>query len=404
MLDRQIRHISASELTFTSSRIFVLLATWLMFLLLSQLSFADHVHHLYYNNNTWQDEDLTAITGAPLPYSVAGITAFDTTPNQQLHAYYVANFPEDVHQLYYNGTSWSDTDLTTLTGGPAAGDGISGFNIGNFQYVFYVGLFDSHVHELSYVDNWTDQDITALAGGPSASLGSFAAFATKPNNQFHVYYQDTNFNPHLHQLYFNGSLWSDEDLTSLTNAYCETFWMTGFATGNLQHILCPGYFQSFPGHFDMMHIYYNNAIWTYEDITQKADPLSLYGGTGEAGFAVGTTGEVYGITDDTHLHQYTYKSGKWKNLDLTSSDGAPADFDCAAMVGFPTKPNNQLHFYYTPTTVSNQVYADVYQLFFNGSSWSVENLTNSGQAYVCGGMSGFAIGNLQHVFYFANGN
>lgn len=394
-------YISKQSFTYRAK----ILVSVLAIVAFSQLpAFADHLHHLWYNNNNWQDEDLTAITGAPLPYSVAGVAAFDTTPNQQLHAYYVDSSSSHVHQMYYNGTSWSDADLTALTGGPEASDGISGFSIGNFQYVFYLGLFDNHVHELSYVDSWTDQDLTALGGGPLATIGSISAFATKPNNQFHVYYEDTNSNPHLHQLYFNGTSWSDADLTSFTNASCLNYLITGFATGNLQHILCPGWVGSFPGYFDMMHIYYNNAGWVYEDITQKAGSSNLYGGTGEAGFAAGNQGEVYGITVDTHVHQYTYKSRKWTDMDLTSSVGAPADFDCAGMVGFPTKPNNQFHFYYIPTTNVNQVYADVYQLFYNGSTWSVANLTNSQQAYACGGMAGFAIGNLQHVFYFASGN
>jgi len=48
----------------------------------------------------------------------------------------------------------------------------------------------------------------------------------------------------------------------------------------------------------------------------------------------------------------------------------------------------------------------VYQIYFNGSSWSVQDLTGgAGQAsYYGGGMSGFAIGNLQHVFYLGYGN
>jgi hypothetical protein len=378
--------------------------TFLWLVLFSLPAFADHVHHLWYNNNNWQDEDLTVETGAPLPYSVAGITAFHTTPNQQLHVYYVANFPQHVHQLYYNGTSWSDEDLTAATGAPDAGDGISGFNIGNYQYVFYVGLFDTHVHELSYVNNWTDTDLTATVGGPLATFGGFVAFATKPNNQFHVYYQDTNFPQHLHQLYFNGTVWSDEDLSAATNAYCQDYFISGFATGNLQHIICPGFAFGFPGYLDMMHIYYNNASWVYEDITAKSGSADLYQGPSETGFAVGKQGEVYGITFDTHIHQYTYKGGKWTDLDLTFNDGAPANVACGAMTSFPTPVNNQFHIYYTPTTSTNQVYADVYQLYFNGSTWSAGNLTNSGQAYVCGGMSGFAIGNLQHVFYFASGN
>lgn len=58
--------------------------------------------------------------------------------------------------------------------------------------------------------------------------------------------------------------------------------------------------------------------------------------------------------------------------------------------------------YYAPGTNLNQRYGDVHQLYFNGTAWVVDNLTGgSGQADANGGMAGFPIGNLQHV-YLAN--
>lgn len=62
MTPKPICSTSICQPTFTSSRIFKVLAAWWMFLLLSQLAFADHVHHLWYNNSEWQDQDLTILT------------------------------------------------------------------------------------------------------------------------------------------------------------------------------------------------------------------------------------------------------------------------------------------------------------------------------------------------------
>ncbi len=88
--------------------------------------------------------------------------------------------------------------------------------------------------------NWVDQDLTAAAGGPQAGLGPILAFATTPNGQFHVFYQDSNAFD-LHQLYFNRTSWSDADLTSLTGARCYPSWLAGFAIQNQQHLFCPGF-------------------------------------------------------------------------------------------------------------------------------------------------------------------
>ena len=167
--------------------------------------FGQHVHQLYYNNIQWVDQDLTALTNGATPNSTTGIAAFYTTPNLQLHVYY-GDINNHIHQLYYNGTRWSDEDLTGETGGMTAipGTEVSGFAIGNLQHVFFLGS-DLHVHQLYYNNAiWADQDITAMGGGVVTDFQNVLAFRTTPNNQFHVYYLANNNNA-VHQLYFNGT-------------------------------------------------------------------------------------------------------------------------------------------------------------------------------------------------------
>lgn len=380
------------------------LATCLMFLLFSYLpAQADHIHHLWYNNSTWQDLDLTAMTGGGIATPYGAIAAFYTTPNKQLHVFYVDTNAQHVHQLYFNGSSWSDGDLTASTGGPTAfAYGVTGFAVGNLQHVFYVAT-DNHVHQLYYNNaSWADQDITGLVSGNSAHAAPLVAFATKPNNQFHVYYQDVN-SLDEYQLYFNGTSWSYQNLTAITGASCDTQWIAGFAVGNLQHLFCPG-FGKFTNNLDMLHIYYNNSTWVYEDVTFKSGgsgtPMNL--GSGVAAFKVPGANklEVYGITDDTHFNQYTHlvKPAQWIDSDLTSGIGAPTDGQFGGVVAFPTTPNNQYHIYYAPGS-------EVYQIYYNGTAWSIQDLTGgAGQADDNSGMAGFAIGNLQHVFYMSSGN
>jgi len=88
----------------------------------------------------------------------------------------------------------------------------------------------------------------------------------------------------------------------------------------------------------------------------------------------------------------------WVDWDATTTWGAPSDAHYGGIVAFVTTPNNQQHIYYAPST-------DVYQFYFNGTAWTVENLTGgSGQADDNSGMAGFALGNAQHVFYMSYGN
>lgn len=371
------------------------LASCLLFLSFAQLpAFADHLHHLWYNNSTWQDQDLTVLTGGAISYG-SGVAAFYTTPNQQLHVYYM-DTGGYVHQLYYNNTSWSDENLTLATGAPTALiGGISGFAIGNLQYVFYISNSDQHVHELNYNNiNWTDYDITSQANGSTANP-VIQAFATKPNNQLHVFYQGSNVTD-VRQLYFNGTSWSDSDLSTTLGATCPGGqWWAGFATGNFQHIFCAGY-GTYRSTLDLLHIYYKNN-WAYEDITYRSGgaELAIYPDSGVSGFVAGNKGEIYAVTSDGHLHQYTY-AGRWSDTDLTASINAPSK-TYGGIVAFPT-PGPQFHIYFAPDF-------DIYQVYYNGTTWAVEDLTGGvGQADYYADITGFNIGNLQHVFYFDTQN
>jgi hypothetical protein len=261
-----------------------------------------HIHQLLYNNYVWSDQDITASGGGIL--SENGLFAMTTTPNNQIHVYYEGATDADLHQLFFNGTRWSDTDLTTAGGGgkvSGMGPIITGVTIGNYQYVFYETDIDSSapsVHEMYYNNiRWTDVNLTISAGVPAgdplsltalvvpgtqtikvyyslAWIGDFieltssnnstwsalditragngsttfsgnqiVAFATTPNNQIHVYYAvggDGTFggDTDVHQLYYNGSRWSDEDLSTETHsagAYYSSP-MAGFAIGNSQYI------------------------------------------------------------------------------------------------------------------------------------------------------------------------
>lgn len=386
----------------TSARMLAAIAACVSFLLLSRIDAraGDDIGWILQNPTKAFTEtaDLSSITGGGTGTPYGAITAFTTTPGQQFHVFYVDAGSSHVHQLYDDRTGqqpWSDQDITAMASGPNASPyGISGFSVGNSQYVFYVDTA-GYVHMLSYVNNWTDQDITLLGGGVFAAP-PVLAFATKPNNQFHVYYQDSS-TLHLHQLFFDGTSWSDSDLTSITGAYCYSQWMSGFAVGNYQHIFCPGYGTK-TANLDMLHIYYNQSTWVYEDVTFQGGgsetPMNL--GTGVAAFKVPRQSqlEAFAITDDTHLQRYTriVNPLQWIDYDLSNGIGAPTNSNFGGMTAFVTS-DGHYHIYYAP--------GDVYHISYDGLVWTVEDITVS-QFFppdLNSGMAGFATGLYTHVFY-----
>jgi len=139
---------------------------------------AQHVHQLSYTG-AWADTNPVGATTD----SKTGVAAFLTTPNDQVHTFYLAS-DDSVHQLFYNGVSWSDENLTSATGAPLAlaKSAVSGFSVNNLQYVYYIGS-DHHLHQLYYNNSaFADSDLTKISGGPLArSTTKLVAFTQVSN-------------------------------------------------------------------------------------------------------------------------------------------------------------------------------------------------------------------------------
>jgi len=104
------------------------------------------VHQLLYDNSNWTDQNLNgsqSISNGP-------VAAFLTTPNDQPHVYFLATNGH-VHQHFYNGVSWSDDDLTALSGGSAASGQVRRFLGGQLPVCLLCFLnAPQHVHQLLY--------------------------------------------------------------------------------------------------------------------------------------------------------------------------------------------------------------------------------------------------------------
>jgi hypothetical protein len=355
----------------------------------------------------WGNKSLSGTQGG----SFGGIVAFITTPNNQMHVYY-RGVDQHIHQRYPNGTGvWIDEDLTSETRAPLTDpySYVTGFSVQNFQYVFYADVND-HIHQLLYNNsNWSDSDITAMGGGAiSTSFCCLFAMTTTPNNQVHVYYGSTNSyggpSMDLHQLFFNGSRWSDLDLTIAGGGSEMGFspyggtgsTISGVTIGNHQYVFYEDV------NADIHEMYYNNVRWT--DVN-----LDVTAGTTPGDFANLAALVIPGTQTIKLFYAAGYLSGNMIELTTTNNTSwstlnlGELVFPSPQTVAFVTSPNNQLHVYYGGSVDCFSCDEDVFQLYFNGSYWTNEDLTTETQssgATIASGMAGFAIGNSQYIFYF----
>jgi hypothetical protein len=378
------------------SRLFVaILGSGLLLAMTGISAHAQYIHQLSYNGSNWMDENLN---GSLVEPRYTGVAAFATTPNDQLHVYYLALGLLDqdhVHQLFYNGVSWSDEDLTVVSGGEfaSATSAVVGFSVGNYQYVYFVG-YDAHVHQLLYNNlKWVDTDLTAQTGGSFAYDSNLVAFTTNP--ALHVYYTDAN--EHIHQLFAtNGTNWQDQDLTQLaggSEAALGSANMGGFHIDNLQYV----YYLDLNAHIHQL--YYNNLNWSDEDLTSLTKTSGAAGRDGIIAFAIPGTKKmrIYYLNGvNNHVVQLSSTNNrKWTSADLTKRSKGPLPGGDVTM-GVFANANGQINLLYASGP-------DIYRMFQpTSTTWSNENLTelaNGDEVFVQTQISGFSLRNDQYIYY-----
>jgi hypothetical protein len=293
-----------------------------------------HVHQLFYNGVSWTDEDLTALSGAVPATGGTSISGFSVGNYQ--YVYYVGE-EEDVHQLLYNNSRWIDTDLSALAGGPIAFSLIA-FTTSPGLHVYYLDA-NSDIRQLFSQDGstWQDQDLSSITGGTTAAGYWMSGFNI--GNFQYVYFVASDF--HVHQFLYDNYSWSDRDLTALTK--------TLPATGGVQAMVIPGtkklrvYLQASNGHL-LQLASTNGTTWSGMDLTKKAkaplanagDQIVAFATTPDKALHIFYVGDL-GIGEDyehiVELSQPTATTWAYQDLTALSNGGSPVD-DFASLTGF----------------------------------------------------------------------
>jgi hypothetical protein len=178
----------------------------------------NHVHELFIApGGRWADNDLTSLATAKPPTPTSALTSYRLSDDSQ-HVFFIGT-DNHVHELFIDGGSWADNDLTALAGAgavpPTPTSALTGYRLSdNSQHVFFIGT-DSHVHELDINGaSWADNDLTTLAGAVPPTPASALTGYPLSDNSKHVFFIGTD--DHVHELFIAGAGWLDNDLTALT--------------------------------------------------------------------------------------------------------------------------------------------------------------------------------------------
>lgn len=245
------------------------------------------------------------------------------------------------------------------------------------------------IHQLSYNGStWSDENLN----GASVEW-PITSFFTTPNDQFHVFYGAAESGD-LHQLFYNGSSWADLDLSQSAGVN-QPFGISGFSVANFQYVFYVGFDN------DVHQMLYNNAGWVDTDLSVASNATALP----ESNLVAFTTSpalHVYYTGSDSHVHQLFATNGtNWQDQDLTAITGGPFACGCDNMAAFNV--GNLQYVYYTDFNTNH-----IHELFYNNISWTDEDLTaltkSSPASIGLANLSAFVIpGTKKMRVYFVSG-
>jgi hypothetical protein len=284
-----------------------------------------HVEELWWDNNGWHHNDLTAAAGAPLPAVDQSMSAYAFEDQRTQHVIYLG---QDLHveELWWDNNGWHHNDLTAAAGAPlpAVNQSMSAyaFEDQGTQHVIYLGQ-DLHVEELWWDNNgWHHNDLTAAAGAPLPSVDeSISAYAFEDQGTQHVIYvgQDS----HINELWWDNNGWHHNDLTAATGAPLpgngQSRSAYAFEDQGTQHVVYVGQ------DFHINELWWDNNGWHHNDLTAAASAPLPGVNQSMSAYAFEDQGTQHVIYNgqDPDIHELWWDNNGWHHNDLTAAAGAP---------------------------------------------------------------------------------
>lgn len=167
----------------------------------------NHLHQVAFNGTSWTNTDITGTLHIAAPVGNAvncelGVDRVILYRGQNRHLHSVLDF---------NTGFGPDEDLTALAGGLGPAGDVRCVDPENGHPAIVYRSVDNHIHRMVFVAGWINEDLTALTGGPLA-----ASDPTITNFGGTIAYVASG--GHVHLLQVPLSTWVDTDLTTFTGS------------------------------------------------------------------------------------------------------------------------------------------------------------------------------------------
>jgi hypothetical protein len=332
------------------------------------------IHNLYYSSNKWIDQNMSSYGATTNTYT--GLTTWIYSGSY--HVAWVSNpGPENhIYQAYYYGGTWVTQDVTEIIGGtqPDQYAGIwSWVDQSGGQHIAY-GDVNLHVSQVWYASNaWHYQDLTtASKGNPIQNNYNSEDYPTPYLNVFvdstgaeHIVYQDDS--SRINQIIIAGSTITNQALTPPNTSPLPLTALTTFLDANGgEHI---GYFgNSLNSDYPVSQLWWNGSSWVNQNLTS----MSNSSGSHSVGIASMTDAgdgmhiAYFDLSGDINLLT-SYGGTTWSNQNVTeAAGGQTGDSPITSYV----YPSGQFHIVYASASNSH-----ICQYWWTGSTWVAQDLT-----------------------------
>ncbi len=275
-----------------------------------------HVHQLYFNNSSWADQDITGYNGnQELAAANSAVSAFADANGQ--YTYFVDTKQHIREYLYDSSGVWHDTDLSAGTGIVAqSGAGLASYAIADGIHVFYIGS-DKHIFQLYYnagQGTWSNQDLTSFNGNKELAAAPSALSCFADANGQHTYFFDSKRD--VHEYLYSAGQWSDSNLMTLAKSTTQA----AVGSGLSSYAISDGRHVYFVASNDHVHqLYYNNSTWSDQDLTGYNGDHEIASPGAIRSFALADGQHTYFVDGKQNLREYLYNTARqWQDFNLTS--------------------------------------------------------------------------------------
>jgi hypothetical protein len=326
-----------------------------------------HLRQLFFVNNTWQTQDLTALTGAPLASLQNGLTNWIQSDGP--HFVY-EDVNQHLRQIFFVNNAWQTQDLTTLTGAPVVSpqSALTAWVESNGPHFVYLDQ-NQHVHQLFFINNaWQTQDLTNITGAPPASANSgFTSWIQSDGP--HFVFEDAN--QHIRQMWFTFSTnaWSTQDLTAFIGAPPATpgSALTSWIQSDGPHFA----YEDANQHIQQMFFLLINDTWNVQDLTALTGAQTAEFGSALTSWVQSDGPHFVFLDCNQHLNQmfFLFSNNTWNTQDLTTTTGAPVATPGSSLTIWVQSDG--------PHFVFQDGSQHMRQMFFllNNSTWNTQDLT-----------------------------